>query len=254
MGRNVMSMVETPICIITGAAGGIGAAIVNRFLRMGMLVVAVDLQAEAIARAVAGDVDQSMLFPFAADLSNPESWSDIVTHCQRSCGRVNILINNAGVIIRQGIEVSSPENWDKQVDVNLKASYFLSKLCAEEMRKGGWGRIINMSSQAAQTGGAEDCPIYAVSKGGINTMTRAFARAYARHGITVNAISPGIVMTDMIKKTLTEERITAVTSQIPIGRVTEAAEIAAAAEYLCSEEAGSVTGQVLDISGGMLMR
>jgi NAD(P)-dependent dehydrogenase (short-subunit alcohol dehydrogenase family) len=111
-----------------------------------------------------------------------------------------------------------------------------------------------MSSQAAQTGGAEDCPIYAISKGGINTMTRGFARMYGKHGITVNAISPGIVLTDMIKKTLTEDRINAITGQIPIGRVTEASEIAAAVQYLCSEEAGSVTGQVLHISGGMVMR
>jgi NAD(P)-dependent dehydrogenase (short-subunit alcohol dehydrogenase family) len=249
-----MSWLEAPVCIVTGAAGGIGAAIVNRLLQMQMAVVAVDLQTEAITRAIGRDFDTSRLFPFAADLSSPESWKEIVAHCQKSLGGVNILINNAGVIIRQSIENSNPENWDKQMDVNLKASYFLSKLCAEEMRKVGWGRIINMSSQAAQTGGAEDCPIYAISKGGINTMTRGFARMYGKHGITVNAISPGIVLTDMIKKTLTEDRINAITGQIPIGRVTEASEIAAAVQYLCSEEAGSVTGQVLHISGGMVMR
>lgn len=249
-----MVAVDAPACIVTGAAGGIGAAIVGRFLRAGMTVVAVDLDADAISTAIGGDVDKSRLFPFAGDLSSPDSWRDIVTHCQQVCGRVNILVNNAGVIIRQGIENSTLESWEKQTDVNLKATYFLSTLCAAEMRKGGWGRIINMSSQAGQTGGAEDCPIYAVTKGGINTMTRAFARVYARHGITVNAIAPGIVLTDMIEKTLPEERIKAVTSQIPIGRVTEASEIAAAAAYLCSEEAGSLTGQILDISGGMLMR
>ena len=249
-----MGHVEAPICIVTGAAGGIGAAIVNEFLLSGKMVVAVDLDTDAILGAIASGVDRSRLFPLAADLSSSDSWFDIVAHCREVCGPVQILINNAGVIVRQAIENSTPESWKKQIDVNLKATYFLSKLFAKQMSKSGWGRIVNMSSQAGHTGGAEDCPIYAVTKGGINTMTRAFARAYARSGITVNAIAPGIVMTDMIKKTLPEERINAVTAQIPIGRVSEASEIAAAATYLCSHEAGSVTGQVLDISGGMIMR
>jgi 3-oxoacyl-[acyl-carrier protein] reductase len=249
-----MMTVEKPVCIVTGAAGGIGAAIVNRFLQDGAVVIAVDLDVEKISVAVDGDLDRSGFFPFAADLSSPQSWGAIVAYCQQACGRVNMLVNNAGVIIRQSIENSLAESWERQMSVNLKAAYFLSKLCAEEMRKDGWGRIINMSSQAGQTGGAEDCPIYAITKGGINTMTRAFARAYAGQGVTVNAIAPGIVMTDMIRKTLSEERIEAVTGRIPIGRVTEPFEIAAAVAYLCSEEAGSVTGQVLDISGGMLMQ
>lgn len=241
------------VSIVTGAAGGIGAAIVEAFLQQGMMVVAVDLATENI-HSMLEEESRGKLFPFSTDLSDPQSWLEILNFTLQSCGRVDVLVNNAGRIIRQEIKDSKESDWDQQIDVNLKAPYFLSKLCAEEMQINGWGRIINLSSQAGQTGGAEDCAIYAISKGGINTMTRTFARAYAKSGITVNAIAPGIVMTDMIKKTLTDKRINTALNKIPIGRVTEASEIAAAAVYLTSKQAGSVTGHVLDVSGGMLMQ
>ena len=241
------------VAIVTGAAGGIGSAIVDAFLRQGMTVVAVDIATGSLSGQFQNALDQGKLFLTTADLTDSKSWPGILEFCRASCGSVNVLVNNAGRIIRKDIGETTESDWDKQIDVNLKASYFLSKLCAEVMRQNGWGRIINLSSQAGQTGGAEDCPIYAISKGGIDTMTRSFARRYANDGVTVNAIAPGVVMTDMIQKTLTEERIDAVIKQIPIGRVTEASEIAAAAVYLCSEDAGSITGHVLDVNGGILM-
>jgi NAD(P)-dependent dehydrogenase (short-subunit alcohol dehydrogenase family) len=242
------------VAVVTGAAGGIGRAIVNAFLEQGMTVVAVDITTDLLASKFQTAIAQGRLFLISTDLTAPQSLSEIMEYCHTSCGRVNVLVNNAARIIRKSIEETSESDWDDQMGVNLKASYFLSKLCAVEMRRDGWGRIINLSSQAGQTGGAADCPIYAISKGGIETMTRSFARTYAKHGITVNAIAPGIVLTDMIQKTLTKERINDIVQQIPIGRVTNASEIAAATVYLCSEEAGSVTGQVLDVSGGLLMR
>ncbi len=242
------------VSIVTGAAGGIGAAIVHAFLRKGMTVVAVDLATEEIEKNFEKDIASHSLFPIATDLADPRSWTKITDFSLETCGRINVLVNNAGCITRQGIKDSEVTDWDWQIDVNLKASYFLSKLCAEEMTKNALGRIINLSSQASQTGGAEDCAISAISKGGIETMTRSFARTYAKYGITANAIAPGIVMTDMIKKTLSHDRIDAVLSQIPIGRATKTSEIAAAALYLCSEEAGSITGHVLDVNGGILMR
>ena len=244
---------KSSVAIVTGAAGGIGSAIVDAFLQKGMTVVAVDIATGSLSSQFRNEIDQGKLYLTCADLTDSQTWPEILEFCRVSCGRVNVLMNNAGRIIRNEIGDATELDWDKQIDVNLKATYFLSKLCAEEMRQDGWGRIINMSSQAGQTGGTEDCSIYAISKGGINTMTRSFARTYADQGVTVNAIAPGIVMTDMIKKTLTEERIDAVVRQIPIGRVTEASEIAAAAVYLCSEDAGSITGHVMDVNGGILM-
>ena len=116
------------------------------------------------------------------------------------------------------------------------------------------GRIINLSSQAGHTGGAADCPISAITKGGLITMTRALARAFAPHGITVNSVAPGIVMTDMITGTLSAEQIKGLVSNIPIGRASNADEIAEAVLFLASKGAASITGHVLDVNGGMLMR
>jgi 3-oxoacyl-[acyl-carrier protein] reductase len=242
------------VCVVTGAAGGIGSAIVRAFLSLGMKVVAVDLTIDTINSLVDDEKQRANVYPFQTDLSDINSWESILNYCEASCGPPDILVNSAGIIIRRSIQDSNVEEWERQVSVNLKATYFLSKVCAKAMRKKNWGRIINLSSQAAQSGGAADCPIYAVTKGGIETMTRSFAREYSRYGITVNAVAPGVVMTDMISKTLTPERISSVVEQIPIGRVTEAAEIAAAVVYLSSEQAGSVTGHILDVTGGMAIR
>jgi 3-oxoacyl-[acyl-carrier protein] reductase len=240
--------------VVTGASGGIGSAIVEAFLGCGTNVAAVDLQTEALREAFARELAQDRLLLIDCDLSQPQSWRNIVLAALDKFGRLEILVNNAARIVRTGIFDASEAEWDELVDVNLKASFFLSKLCADEMKKYKWGRIVNLSSQAGHSGGAVDCPIYAITKGGLNTMTRSFARALAGHGVTVNAIAPGIVMTDMIQKTMSHDRINAVIDQIPIGRVTDAAEIAAAVMFLSSENAGSITGHILDINGGMLMR
>lgn len=242
------------VCVVTGAAGGIGSAIVKVFLGKGMKVVAVDISIDKLTAFADDEEHHDRLFPFEIDLSNRHSWDSILAYCEDSCGPPGILVNCAGQIIRRRIKESTIDEWEQQVAVNLKASYFLSKVCAESMRKNKWGRIINLSSQAAQSGGAADCPIYAVTKGGIETMTRSFAREYSRAGITVNAIAPGVVMTDMISKTLSPEKIAAIVDQIPIGRVSEVGEIASAVAYLCSEEASSVTGHVLDVTGGMKLK
>lgn len=242
------------IAIVTGAAGGIGQAIVRAYLKLDYQVIGVDLS-EELLRELSSSVGQDKhLHLIAADLSDSSSWKKVVQFCTESAGPPQILVNNAATIIRQRICDSTIEQWDRQVSVNLRAAYFLSKLCAEEMRRIEWGRIINLSSQAASTGGSADCPIYATTKGGIEAMTRAFAREYARSNITANAIAPGVVRTNMIENTLTPAKIASVIEKIPIGRATEADEIAAAAVYLASEQGGSVTGHVLDITGGMTIR
>mgnify|MGYP006286735117 CR=1 FL=1 len=240
--------------IVTGAAGGIGAAIVQRLLSDGASVTAVDLDTGSLSEAFGEAVDQGRLMPFPCDLSVSDRREAIVPAALERFGSVDVLINNAARIVRTDIRETSEAEWDALVAVNLKAAFFLSQRAAQGMHRRGWGRIVNLSSQAGHTGGAVDCPIYALTKGGINTMTRSFARAFAASGVTVNAVAPGIVMTDMIAKTMSTDRVSEITEQIPIGRVTEAAEIAAAVAYLCSDDAASITGHVLDINGGMLMR
>ena len=242
------------VSIVTGAGGGIGAGITKAFLDLGHRVVAIDV-AEQPLRALAESLDgANRLSVLALDLSDADSWGKALRFTIDSAGPPDILVNNAARIIRQSIHETTVDDWENQVSVNLKATYFLSKLFAEDMRKRNWGRIINLSSQAAHTGGAADCSIYATTKGGVETMTRSFARAYAQSGVTVNAIAPGVVMTSMIEQTLSPQTIRTVVNNIPIGRVAEVEEIAAAAVYLCGDQAGSVTGHVLDVTGGMTIR
>lgn len=240
--------------IVTGAAGGIGMAITTALLAAGVRVAAVDRDTSILNDTYHEAIGRGLLIPLQVDLTEAGSSNRVVEHAIAAFQNIDILVNNAGLILRNDISATDEGQWDRQIGVNLKSSFFLSQQCAAQMKICGWGRIINISSQAGHTGGAVDCPIYAISKGGLNTMTRSFARAYAQYGITVNAIAPGIVMTDMISKTISTEKIVALIDDIPIGRATDAVEIAALVLFLSSRMAGSITGHVVDISGGMVMR
>ena len=140
------------------------------------------------------------------------------------------------------------------MDVNVKSQFFLCRAAAKPMKVANWGRIINFSSRAAHTGGFYGTSVYAVSKGGVVSLTKNFARLFGTNNITVNAIAPGLVDTRMVSGAMTEEAINNVTSTMPVGRMTEPEEIAMYAAFLATESAGAITGYTLDINGGMLMR
>jgi len=144
--------------------------------------------------------------------------------------------------------------WSRTMDVNVKSQFFLCRAAAEPMKATNWGRIINFSSQAALTGGLYGASVYAVSKGGVVSLIKNFARLFGPNNITVNAIAPGLVDTRMVSSAMTEEAINDVTSAMPVGRMTEPEEIAMFVAFLASESAGTITGHTLDINGGMLMR
>lgn len=243
-----------PVAIVTGAAAGIGRAIVDGFLASNIRVAAVDRDIDVVKSVFQDHIAAKQLLPVKADLTEPGCWNTIIAACLEAFAGLHILVNNAGMILRKEILATDEAQWDCQIDVNLKAAFFLSKLAAAEMKNTGWGRIINITSQASHTGGAVDCPIYAISKGGVNTMTRSFAKAFGRFGMTANAVAPGIVLTDMIEKTISAEQIGALVEAIPIGRATQAHEISTLVSYLASDASGSINGHILDINGGMVMR
>lgn len=242
------------VAIVTGAAGGIGRQIALRLAAAGARVVATDLNLAPLEQLLSQQAFPDAVYPLSADLTNYADYERIVLTAVERFGRLDILVNNAAMLVRRDALTATVDEWDSMVTVNLKAAFFLAQRAAAQMITAQAGRIINVSSQAGHSGGAADCPIYAVTKGGLITMTRALARALGPHGITVNSVAPGIVMTDMISGTLSAEQIKSLISQIPIGRASGADEIAEAVLFLASERASTITGHVLDVNGGMLMR
>jgi 3-oxoacyl-[acyl-carrier protein] reductase len=164
------------------------------------------------------------------------------------------LVNVAGIIERLQFDEVDEAAWARTMDVNDKSQFFLCRAASEPMKKAKWGRIINFSSQAAHTGGFYGTSVYAISKGGVVSLTKNFARLLGPDNITVNAIAPGLVDTRMVSGAMTEEAINNVTSAMPIGRMTEPEEIAMSVAFLASDSASTITGHTLDINGGMLMR
>jgi len=240
--------------LVTGAAGGIGRAIVSAMANAGVRVLATDLDRASLESLVVPIQDRVMVTPFVADLSLEADPKRLIEHALGLYGQLDILVNNAGCIVRHDVAEASIREWELMFSVNLRAAFFLAQHAARSMSSRGWGRIINVTSQAGHTGGAADCPIYAITKGGLITMTRALARSLAPHGVTVNAVAPGIVMTEMISGTLSDAQISSLISQIPVRKPSEPAEIASAILYLASDDAATITGHVLDINGGMVMR
>jgi len=246
--------IDGRVAIVTGAAGGIGQQIILRLASAGAYVLATDLDVAPVEDLLSQQAQVRSVRLLAADLRQFADYERIVRAAVDTFGHLDILVNNAAFLIRRDALTATVDEWDTMVTVNLKAAFFLAQKAAAHMVTAPAGRIINVSSQAGHTGGAADCPIYAITKGGLITMTRALARAFAPHGITVNSVAPGIVMTDMITGTLSAEQIKGLVSNIPIGRASNADEIAEAVLFLASKGAASITGHVLDVNGGMLMR
>jgi 3-oxoacyl-[acyl-carrier protein] reductase len=240
--------------LVTGAAGGIGRAIVSALVAEGANVLATDLNAAALEALQDSPSARAQISTLASDLSRPEEPERLVGQAAALYGGIDILINNAGCIIRRDFREADAREWELMVSVNLRAAFFLAQHAARYMTARGWGRIVNVTSQAGHTGGAADCPIYAITKGGVMTMTRALARALAPSGVTVNAVAPGIVMTEMISGTLTKEQIAGLVNSIPVRRPSDTVEIADAIVFLVSRRSATITGHILDINGGMVMR
>lgn len=240
--------------LVTGATGGIGRAIVRALAAEGVNVLATDLDQAALEALRDSSGLQGRVSVVAGDLSRADEPARLVERGLGLYGGLDILVNNAGCIIRRDFREADAREWELMLSVNLRAAFFLAQHASRSMVARGWGRIVNLTSQAGHTGGAADCPVYAITKGGLMTMTRALARSLAPQGVTVNAIAPGIVMTEMISGTLTQEQVAGLVGSIPVRRPSEPSEIADAVVFLASPRAATITGHVLDINGGMVMR
>ena len=246
------------VVLITGASTGIGAAAARAFGRNGARV-AINFrsntdEAESVADAVRQSGGEALLLQ--DDVTVPEAAARVVGRTVEAFGRLDVLINNAGALIRRTpVTEYSDDYVDALLDLNVKPVVrFTREAAAAMQRQGGGGSIINLSSIAARHGGGPGSVLYAATKGFVATATRGWAKELVKDRIRVNAVSPGVIMTPFHERYSTAEQLEAMQATIPMGRLGLAEECAGAFLYLASEQmSGYVTGQMLEVNGGQYM-
>jgi 3-oxoacyl-[acyl-carrier protein] reductase len=228
--------------LVTGSARGIGRAIAVALASAGRDVLGVD-----ILEQDAGPMSRV----FRADLASPDAIERLID----DVGPVDVLVNNAAILVEKPIEDTSVEEFDLTMAINLRAPFLLSRGFGRGMRERRWGRIINIASIAARTGGISQVAAYGASKGGLVALTKNFARNYGPDGVTVNAVAPAGIITPMADS---QERTNpgsrdAFVKQFALRRNADPSELAAVVAFLASEEAGYVTGTTIDVNGGWFM-
>jgi NAD(P)-dependent dehydrogenase (short-subunit alcohol dehydrogenase family) len=236
------------VAFVTGGGSGIGAAIAEAFVKKGAKVAVVDIN-DQVARAKADALGESAL-PFVCDVSNAASVNATVSSVVSAFGRIDILVNSAGVVYLAPAEDLSLEHWERTIDINLKGSFLVTQAVGKVMIAAGHGgKIINLASQAG-TVAIEEHVAYCASKFGVIGMSKTFAAEWGKHGICVNTISPTIVLTELGKKAWAGEKGEAAVKRIPVGRFAYPEEIAASAVFLASAGADMVNGADLIVDGG----
>ena len=239
------------VALVTGAGGTMGRAAVRVLIEDGCRVAAVDVNAESMR--VLQDECGVALFAVACDISDPAAVSSAHERVVDALGAVDVLVNNAGILSNHKLEATSLGDWRRVMGANLDGALFWAQAVVPAMKARRWGRIVNTSSLAAKTGGLTAGTAYSVSKGALSALTFSLARELAPHGVTANAIAPAYVRTPMVTEQLKEAQRQALLAQIPVGRFCEPEEFAHAVRFLASPLAGFITGEILDLNGGLLM-
>ena len=244
---------EGRVAIVTGAASGIGKSAAEILAASGARVTACDVNADGVKATVKGFAGTGHTAE-VIDLADLAACDALVKRTAKREGRIDILLNVAAVLRRIDVEQVDEAEWDRLMNVNLRSQYFLCRAAGEAMKPRKWGRIVNVSSGAGLVGGFVGATAYAITKAGIMTMTKSFAKDLGPHGITVNTLSPGAIDTPMQRTGMTKETLESARSRIPLGRMGLPAECARGAVFLASDLASYVTGHILAVDGGFLMR
>lgn len=241
------------VAVVTGGAQGIGAAIANELARRGARIVVNDLNADAAERAAAALRERGTeALADAGSVCDKAYMQKMVARTLQAFGRLDILANCAGVLRPTKLLDIPEEEWDFVVDVNLKGTFLASQAVLPAMIGNRWGRIVNISSTAGKSvstiGGAH----YTAAKAGVLGLTRHLSREVAQHGITVNALCPGLIDTEMVRATIPAETVDRYARSFPIPRLGSPVEVGQLAGFLASDEAAYITGASYDINGGDL--
>lgn len=229
---------EGRVALVTGGARGIGRSIAERLRDLGARVAIGDLDAP----------DVPGCFGVAMNVTDEASVASAAGDVASQVGPVDIVVINAGVFVIEPFEETSLQSWQRTLDVNLTGGFLVTRAVLPGMRERGYGRVVMIGSSAGVTGGTKSVAAYAASKAGLMTLAKSIANEYAPHGITANALAPTLIDTDMIANMRQLEE------RIPVGRFGRPQEVADLVAYLASGHAGFITGAVVDINGGYLVR
>jgi 3-oxoacyl-[acyl-carrier protein] reductase len=226
------------VAVVTGAGGGIGRRICERFTEQGAAVAGLDLAPPDIPGVLG----------VAADVTDAASVDAAFTRAEAELGRVELLVLNAGIFIVEPFESTSADQWERTMAVNLTGPFLCLQRALPAMRAGGYGRVLAIGSSAGVNGGASACAAYAASKAGIMCLAKSIANEYAGTGITSNALAPALIDTPMMG-----EQPPGMAERVPVGRLGTPDDVADLAAYVCSGHAGYLTGEVIDVNGGFLV-
>jgi 3-oxoacyl-[acyl-carrier protein] reductase len=247
-----MSMdLSNKVAIVTGSARGIGQAIALKLAEVGADVVVNDIGDPVPLEGVAAEIRKMNRQSLAviADVSSPADVARLVETATGTYGRVDILVNNAGVTRDQLVMRMSDEDWDTVLDIDLKSAFLCTRAVLRDMLKQRWGRIVSIASVVGLIGNAGQAN-YAAAKAGVIAFTRSIAKEVASRGVTANAIAPGFIDTKMTQQ-LNEDHTQELLKRVPVGYAGSPRDVAEAVAFLASEEARYITGQVLNVDGGM---
>ncbi len=246
-----MHTLQDKVAVVTGAGGTMGRAAAEALAAQGCRVALVDIRSEPmmpLAQSLG-----SRALAVACDIRSADDVQRAHDHIAGTLGPVAILVNNAGVLSNDKIEATTPETWRQVMAVNIDGAMYWSQQVVPGMKAARWGRIVNVGSLAAKTGGLTAGTAYAVSKGAIGALTLSLARELAPFGVTANAVAPAYVRTPMVTEALTEAQRQALLQQIPVGRFCEPEEFAHVVTFLVSPLSGFITGEIVDLNGGLHM-
>jgi 3-oxoacyl-[acyl-carrier protein] reductase len=243
---------STKVCVVTGAGRGIGRAIANALAARDVHIICVS-KSEENCSAVAGEIRGRGLSAehIAVDVASADAVANACKEILEKHRAVDILVNNAGIARDNLMLRMSEEEWRSVLDTNLSSCFHWTKNLLYKMMRKRWGRIVNLSSVVGITGNLGQAN-YAAAKAGVIGFTKSVARETASRGITVNAVAPGFIQTDMTRN-LGDGVVAELLRNIPMGALGSADDVAAAVKFLCSAEAGYITGQVIGVNGGMVM-